>query len=385
MNRLLLAVIIEVLVLSSVSFGYSGGSGTPQAPYQISDANDLLELAAEPNDYNKCFILTADINMQSQVFTTAIIAPDTNSKGGFQGTSFTGTFDGSSHKTTNFTINGGSNDYLGLLGQVGSGGSIKNLGLENCNVNGLAGSSRYHLGGLTGDNHGSITNCYSTGNVTSESLFVGGLVGENSGGDISNCFTTGLISGRYYVAGLVGSNISDGNIRNCYSASVVTTSGALDSRYFGGLVGYNVQGNISNCYATGNVNGIEYVGGLVGYDLEGNIIDCYATGSTDGTSDVGGLVGYSGLVGGGTGGDGIISCYFLNTGGPNNGYGLPLSDVQMKQQDSFADWDFIEIWNIGENQTYPFLRVYLPSDIDYDGRTDFFDLAILASHWLQQD
>jgi hypothetical protein len=42
----------------------------------------------------------------------------------------------------------------------------------------------------------------------------------------------------------------------------------------------------------------------------------------------------------------------------------------------------VNIWDIGENQTYPFLRTYLPSDINKDNQTNFLDLAILAEHWL---
>jgi len=57
----------------------------------------------------------------------------------------------------------------------------------------------------------------------------------------------------------------------------------------------------------------------------------------------------------------------------------------MKRQSTFTDagWDFIEIWHIGENQTYPFLRTHLAGDIDHDDIVNFYDLLILASHWLE--
>ncbi|MGD0573576.1 MAG: GLUG motif-containing protein [Sedimentisphaerales bacterium] len=145
---------------------YSGGSGTTGAPYKIATKADLLALAANTDDYGNCFILTADINMGGQVFTTAIIA---------SGPAFLGTFDGNDHKITNFTINGGSNSNIGLFGQVNTSGSVKNLGLENCSVSG-----NYSIGGLVGYNYyGSISDCYSTGMVSggSNSDVVGGLVG----------------------------------------------------------------------------------------------------------------------------------------------------------------------------------------------------------------
>ena len=162
MSRIVFVAVIIVGLLSSISFGYCGGTGDTNNPYQICSAGDLLTMAADTNDYNKCFILTADVNLQGQVFTTAIIAPDTVAGDySFEGTAFTGTFDGNDHKITNFTINGGSNSYLGLFGYINSG-SVKNLGLENCSVS----CDSYDVGGLVGDNSGNISNCYSTGAVS---------------------------------------------------------------------------------------------------------------------------------------------------------------------------------------------------------------------------
>ena len=115
----LIMSLMAILTLATGSaFGsYSGGSGTAGDPYKIATKADLLALAANTADYSKCFILTADINMGGQVFNTAIIAVDTNAGSSFQGTAFTGTFDGNDHKITNFTINGGNNSYLGLFGK----------------------------------------------------------------------------------------------------------------------------------------------------------------------------------------------------------------------------------------------------------------------------
>jgi hypothetical protein len=285
------AMVIGGLVLSSVSFGYPGGSGTAEDPYQIADANDLLALAADTSNYDKCFILTADIDLDpnlpgGQVFTTAIIAVDTSPDWDFQGTAFTGTFDGNSHKITNFTINGGSNYYLGLFGYIYPGGKVKNLGLEDFAVSGSSDSQ--YVGGLVGYSYGNISNCNSTGSVSGSSC-VGGLVGLNYG-TISNCDSTGTVTGIYGLGGLVGWNY--GNISNCFSTGAVT--GGDHSEYLGGLVGYNYGGDVNNCYSTGVVSGSsdsQDVGGLVGGNGEGSISDCYSTGMVIGTSDVGGLVG----------------------------------------------------------------------------------------------
>ncbi len=356
MSRMLFtAIIIGGLMLSSVSFGYSGGSGTPQNPYRIATKADLLALADTTEDYNKCFILTMDIDMEGEVFTSAIIAEDTSTGGSFDGTAFTGTFDGNGHKITNFTINSGSICYLGLFGCISSGGAVKNLGLENFAVSGSSGS--YYIGGLVGYNYGIISDCYSTGSVYGQGE-VGGLVGKNDGsisnsyskstvsstfgsgyvgglaadnlGSITNCYSTGVVSdGTFYVGGLVGEN--KGNISNCYSTGDVSGSspfsdfvgglvgeshsnisncystGIVNGSYdAGGLVGFNDYGSISNCYSTGSVSGIYAVGGLVGFNVNGSITNCYSTGNANGASDsqyVGGLVGLK------SGSGSISNCY----------------------------------------------------------------------------
>jgi hypothetical protein len=226
--------------------------------------------------------------MGVQEFATAVIAPNTSLYSGFYGTAFRGSFDGNNHKITHLTINGGNNNYyLGLFGYIDSDGSVKNLGIENCAVSGS------YIGGLVGENRGSISNCYSTGTVNGPG-YVGGLVGYNDHGSISNCHSTVNVSGgSYNEGGLVGFSDS-GNISNCYSTgTVIGSSNAWD---VGGLVGWSGYSNISNCYSTGAVSGpsASFVGGLVGINGNGsNISNCYSTGTVSGSSDIGGLVGQS--------------------------------------------------------------------------------------------
>jgi hypothetical protein len=444
-HSVLSLAIIALLVCTAAEAKYSGGAGEPNNPYQIADANDLLALGANTADYDKFFILTADVNLAGQVFMKAIIGS----------TAFAGTFDGNGHKITHFT-NGG------LFGV--NHGSIKNLGLENFTVSGSA-----FVGGLVGYNGYSISNCYSTGTVSggSNSSYVGGLVGWNGdNGNISNCYSTGAVSGSDSVGGLVGYNgCSNSNISNCYSTGTVsgsafvgglvgyngysisncystgTVSGGSNSSYVGGLVGYNgysnsnisncystgaVSGssdsqgvgglvgrngyNISNCYSTGTVSGASNsynVGGLVG-DNGGSISNCYSTGAVSGTYDVGGLVGYNdgsisdccstgmvtgtsnvgGLVGYNYNSTGIIVSSFWDTqtsGWMTSAGGEGKTTAEMKKMSTFveADWDFIEIWGIGENQTYPYLRFEPAGDLNHDKKVNFADLAILALHWLE--
>ena len=131
----------------------------------------------------------------------------------------------------------------------------------------------------------------------------------------------------------------------------------------GGLAGSN-YGRVANSYACGFVHAgsaAQGIGGLAGRS-GGSIVNCYASGQVSRVSapataypEMGGLVGYQSSTGA------IESCYFL---GRNNNVGTQLSDVQMKEQMSFAGWDFVgetdngteEIWRIAQGQEYPRLQ-----------------------------
>ena len=283
------AVIVLLFCCSSLVFAYSGGDGTAGNPYQISNVADFQLLSATPTDWGKSFTLTANINLSGLTFTQAPIAPDTYNIGSdFQGTQFTGTFDGNGHVISNLTITASTQDYVGLFGYVGTGGKISNLGVEDVNVTGSGA-----VGGLVGNNgdwkngYGTITSCHVTGLVTGTAQYssVGGLVGNNDKGIVISSYATGSVSGDQDVGGLIGANNSYSTITTCYAASLV--SGTYD---IGGLVGWN-GGALTTCYATGSVSGtVDYIGGLVG-ENGGVLTSCHATGDVNGQGDVGGLVG----------------------------------------------------------------------------------------------
>jgi hypothetical protein len=233
---------------------------------------DFDEFAADANywfvDYH--IHLETDVNLAGRTYSLAVIH------------SFTGVFDGNGHKISNLTIDEG----LGLFGRIVDG-EVRNLGLEGGTVSGWG-----EVGGLVGCNGGSVSNCYSTGDVNGKGKFVGGLVGlnERGKGSVSNCYSTGDVNGTgNYVGGLVGLNDAKADVSNCYSTGVVSASIAV-----GGLVGGN-GGSVSNCSSTGDVIGNRgSTGGLVGENNDGSILNCYSTGTVDGVIDVGGLVGWNG-------------------------------------------------------------------------------------------
>ncbi|WP_321431011.1 GLUG motif-containing protein [uncultured Methanolobus sp.] len=290
---------------------YSGGSGTIDDPYQLSTSTAIEELSSNPDDWGLNFTLTGDITL------TGNHTPIGNSS-----IKFTGDFDGNGHTIKNLTINQESN-YAGFFGYT-LGANVHDLGIEtssygikstgqrvgglvgwleygtvsNCSFAGTVSGSSDLVGGLVGMNkYGTaISNSSATGNVTGSGSYVGGLVGENWGSTIIDCSATGTVSGSIdCVGGLVGFNRYDLNINTNVSNSYATGDVTGRNRV-GGLVGFNDNSTVSTSYATGTVNGSgSSVGGLVGYnDDSATVINSFATGNVSGTGDrVGGLVGYN--------------------------------------------------------------------------------------------
>ena len=73
-------------IFSGLSFGFSGGDGTPGNPYKISTKSDI---EAVNHNLTAHYILVNDINLSGHTYTAAVISEDLDNMGyGFQGTSF---------------------------------------------------------------------------------------------------------------------------------------------------------------------------------------------------------------------------------------------------------------------------------------------------------
>ena len=88
------------------------------------------------------------------------------------------------------------------------------------------------------------------------SLYIGGLVGENMA-TIRNCYALGHVLadkrsgvGAVYAGGLVGQS-STNSIDNCYSTGQVTAQSLESTAYSGGLIGYRQSGTITNTASLG--------------------------------------------------------------------------------------------------------------------------------------
>lgn len=340
---------------------FADGDGTQDNPYQITNADQLNEVRSYLDSH---FIMLNDIDLD--------VVPYNQGPGWEPIDSFKGKLDGNGFEITGLFISRPNEMNVGLFGSTGYGAEIFNVKLENVNVTGNS-----NVGGLVGDNRGNIDGSYMGGEVTGaafESVAIGGLVGWNSGGtitnshangkvtanegfaasigglvglnegEISNSHAAGEVLGNYSVGGLVGDN--EGGINNSYTSNEVSGDGEL-----GGLVGWNfTNGTINNSYASGKVTGYDTVGGLVGRNA-GSINYAYASGGVTGGSNVGGLVGY---------GTGKVTNSYWDieaSGQDQSAAGEGRTTEEMRQRATFvANWDFGEIWTMGEAGSYPCFR-----------------------------
>lgn len=183
-------------------------------------------------------------------------------------TQYSGTFDGNNKTVSGLYFNGDST-CIGLFGSSESDGNIKNVGVVDSYFKG-----NDHVGGVCGNNAGTITNCYNAGNLTAieSSATIGGICGYNNGGTVTNCYNTGTVTATGSVASVGGvCGCSTAPISNCYNIGTVTaTSSGAD---ISGICGYNF-GPVKNCYYladTEDENGgkttAQFVSGEVAYLL----------------------------------------------------------------------------------------------------------------------
>ncbi len=204
---------------------------------------------------------------------------------------FVGSFDGQGYSIYGLHVE--ADEFSGLFGYIGIGGSVKNLTLIDPQVSG----TRY-TGGIAGYSAGSIENCaVMGGRIFGESVAefgagtggiaglscgtirgcvnrdaqvigrrnVGGIVGSQCAGSVGRCLNTGLVwswdAGEALTGGIAGSVQTGGEISRCVHAGQVF---APDAAWVGGIAGGILSGQMSRCISLGEVAGRE-PGSVAGY------------------------------------------------------------------------------------------------------------------------
>ena len=244
---------------------------------QISSVNDWKQIK---NHKDENYILTTDLDF-SNVSDISI-------------NTFNGKLNGNNHKIKNIRLN---NDVLfngnfrgvlenlfvenytsvnntsnsgGLINVADSQSIINNVHLKNVVLE----ANQERIGGLVGyANNTTITNCSVNGLKVNfeispiKKLNLGGLVGMADYSVIENSFVSNIefkMNNQINsVGGLVGS-MTNSNVTNVYATGEIN----INSQNAGGLVGINNDGNITNAYSYINLNNnFGYNGGILGYSI----------------------------------------------------------------------------------------------------------------------
>ena len=304
--------------------------------YTVTTAEGLKNIAELVNEEWKLDInitLTDDIDLKGIDWTP--IGIDYNHQ-------YIGTFDGNGKTITGLTVTG-SDQYAGLFGRIGTGGTVKNVVLEDVQI--TSDNSLGLAGGVAGWSYGTIENCSVSGRV-SGTLFAGGVVGSQLVGSTTGCSSSATVKGVIFAGGVAGATNSGASLTGCYATgSVSVANNTTSAAYAGGVVGSNgASSTLTACYATGSVSGSGsgsgtiYTGGVTGTNDCGTLTACYhAKGTVSGpTGTTGGVAGRNfkdSMFGGGI----ITACYW-GSNGQTQGIGEDQAGTGGTTQVTDDDW-----------------------------------------------
>ena len=271
---------------------------------EINDREDFEEFAqnchSDEWSENKYVLLNADLDFGGEEYEPI--------------PTFGGIFDGQGHTVSGIVIEEESYE-AGFFGEIRESGIVRNLNVEGRI---LPEGNSDTIGGITGRNDGTISNCTFSGSIEAQSM-AGGVAGRNGiGGYVLNCSTEGSILASSGCGGIVGYN--EGTISSCENGMEVNTTyedtqagtddltelleavmtgdilesteSLSDDSDNGGIAGFS-SGVITSCVNRGRV-GYEHVGynigGIVGRS-SGYLCGNTNYGEVYGRKDVGGVVG----------------------------------------------------------------------------------------------
>lgn len=338
------------------------GDGTEENPYLIYGIKQLEAISGKPDCW---YSLKKDIDMGGAKWTAI----------GTSETPFTGHFLGNGHTISNFRVEESVHDTAeGLFGYV-SNGEIRDVTIKDFSMSGNG-----CIGGIASQVCGSdakIINCHAVdGTIRANYSLAAGIVGS--------CADNALISGCTSNCEIVASNTSAGGIQGMGTANLVncafTGKVTSECNSAGGILGTCGKGIIEKCYSTGDVYGYYNAGGIFGdtTNAEIEVKDCFTLGNIDSMiKGAGGI-----FFGPGNGNIKLTNCYSAANIQSFPAYGMGSGDVViencyfdvshgeiddkttdfcrltggMAAKDNFKGWDFETVWDIDENNSYPFLR-----------------------------
>ena len=257
-----------------------------QGNYTVTTADGLMNVAELVNGGKTDINITLDTDLD-------LTGKEWTPIGNYE-KQYTGTFNGGGHTITGLTVTG-SDQYVGLFGHIGSGGTVKDVTLEEVKIE--SNNDMSAVGGVAGRSYGTLENCSVSGSVSGSGI-AGGVVGYQSGGFLTGCSSSVTVNAGGVAGGVAGLTDSGATLTACYATGDVTLESINSGGNFvGGVVGSNTSCTLKACYAWGSVtgsgSGTIYVGGVTGTNDEGTLTACYhANGTVSGPAGTtGGVAG----------------------------------------------------------------------------------------------
>ena len=303
-----------------------------QGNYTVTSAEGLKNLAELVNNGDTDINITLDNDIDLSDINWTPIGDYYNR--------YTGTFDGGNYTITGLTVTG-SDQYAGLFGYIGSGGTVKNVVLEGVQIE--SDNDMSDVGGVAGRSYGTLENCSVSGSVSGSGI-AGGVVGYQSGGFLTGCSSSATVNAGGVAGGVAGLTDSGATLTACYATDDVTLESINSGGNFvGGVVGSNTSCTLKACYAWGSVtgsgSGTIYVGGVTGTNDEGTLTACYHANGT--------VSGPAGTTGGVTGrnykffNDPVITaCYWGSN--PDTGIGYNEGGSTTIETTKVTDGDWLD-------------------------------------------
>ena len=153
-----------------------------QGNYTVTTADGLMNVAELVNGGKTDINITLDTDLD-------LTGKEWTPIGNYE-KQYTGTFNGGGHTITGLTVTG-SDQYVGLFGHIGSGGTVKDVTLEEVKIE--SNNDMSAVGGVAGRSYGTLENCSVSGSVSGSGI-AGGVVGYQSDGFLTGCSSSATVN-----------------------------------------------------------------------------------------------------------------------------------------------------------------------------------------------
>ena len=347
-KRILSALLCAIMVISMIPFDAFAAGEVWNEIYTVEDL------------YNVRYDMSANYKLMNDIDLTEATAPGGDydfmgngwnpigSNDDYGESGFTGVFDGCGYKIIGMRIDTSSflsNEYDRKWTTIGLFASIRGL-VRNLNV-------------VDVDFVLKRKKDYNTASTRA------GIIAANNYGTIEDC----SVSGSVFIENKCdfGSIVKDNNrlIQRCFSDVKIVDNGDYWTS-IGGFFLYNM-GTVNDCFLTGSLIGDyfeAFYGGLTSGSGSATIVNnCYST-----------------IILNGDGrpfstGDKNTNCYYpQNCPGATVNGATSLTDAQMRQQASFAGFDFENTWVIYPDSAYPYPQLR-SNPIDPENAVDRLEIT----------